>query len=152
MMGPPHHKNLREGRFSEEGRLYLLTSTVAGRHPLFHDMALARLVIAQFRQAQTEGQADSLAWVVMPDHIHWLIALRQGSLNTLMQRFKSRSARAVNAACGRQGRLWQPGFYDRALRRDEDIRVAARYIVANPLRAGLVRHIGEYPHWDAIWL
>ena len=31
-------------------------------------------------------------------------------------------------------------------------RAAARYIVANPLRAGLVKQIGDYPLWDAIWL
>jgi hypothetical protein len=29
---------------------------------------------------------------------------------------------------------------------------AARYIVANPLRAGLTRRLGDYPLWDAIWL
>ncbi|MEW2970339.1 transposase, partial [Pseudomonas aeruginosa] len=39
-----------------------------------------------------------------------------------------------------------------ALRKDEDVRVAARYIIANPIRAGLVRKAGEYPHWDCVWL
>ncbi|MFV3290267.1 transposase, partial [Pseudomonas sp. NY11955] len=28
----------------------------------------------------------------------------------------------------------------------------ARYIVANPIRAGLVSRVGDYPHWDAVWL
>jgi hypothetical protein len=28
----------------------------------------------------------------------------------------------------------------------------ARYIVGNPLQAGLVDRIGDYPHWDAVWL
>ncbi len=28
----------------------------------------------------------------------------------------------------------------------------ARYVVANPLRAGLVERIGDYPLWDAIWV
>jgi hypothetical protein len=28
----------------------------------------------------------------------------------------------------------------------------ARYVVANPLRAGLVKRLGDYPLWDAIWL
>jgi hypothetical protein len=28
----------------------------------------------------------------------------------------------------------------------------ARYIIANPLRAGLVDRIGDYPLWDAMWL
>ena len=42
--------------------------------------------------------------------------------------------------------------HDRALRRDEDLLAVARYIVANPLRAGLVRRVGDYPLWDAVWL
>jgi hypothetical protein len=30
--------------------------------------------------------------------------------------------------------------------------VAARYVVANPLRAGLAQSLGHYSHWDAVWL
>ncbi|VVN18047.1 hypothetical protein PS645_04155 [Pseudomonas fluorescens] len=69
-----------------------------------------------------------------------------------MCRVKSRSSRSVNLQRGIQQRLWQRGYYDRALRRDEDIKDAARYIVMNPLRAGLAKRLGEYPLWDAIWL
>ena len=32
------------------------------------------------------------------------------------------------------------------------LRDVARYIVANPLRAGLVERVGDYPYWDAVWL
>ena len=42
--------------------------------------------------------------------------------------------------------------YDHVLRNDEDVRATARYIVADPLRAGLVDSIGDYPLWDAVWL
>lgn len=69
-----------------------------------------------------------------------------------MKRFKARSARAVNGYLGRSGSLWQRAFHDRALRENEDVQATARYIVANPLRAGLVKHIGDYPFWDAVWL
>jgi hypothetical protein len=48
--------------------------------------------------------------------------------------------------------VWQKGLHDRAIRVDEDIVAIARYIIANPIRAGLVKSIQEYPHWDAIWL
>ena len=34
----------------------------------------------------------------------------------------------------------------------EDVRAVARYIIANPLRAGLCERIGDYPLWDAAWL
>jgi REP element-mobilizing transposase RayT len=48
--------------------------------------------------------------------------------------------------------VWQPGYHDHAVRQDEDLRAMARYVVANPVRAGLVKDIGDYPHWDAVWL
>ena len=95
----------------------------------------------------------SLAWVVMPDHVHWLFQLRAtSSLSEVVKTFKARTAHRINRHLGKSGTLWQKSFYDHALREEEDIRAIARYIVANPLRAGLVEHIGYYPHWDAIWL
>ena len=39
-----------------------------------------------------------------------------------------------------------------AARRDQDLAAIARYLVATPLRAGLVRNLRYYPLWDAIWL
>jgi len=43
-------------------------------------------------------------------------------------------------------------YHDRALRREYDVVRVARYIIANPLRAGLVDKVGDYPHWDAVWV
>ena len=88
----------------------------------------------------------------MPDHLHWLIELHHNTLSSVMQRTKSRSARAINAQQNSGAQLWQKGYHDRALRYDEDHKKTARYIVANPLRAGLVKRLGDYPHWDALWL
>ena len=143
---------LRAGRSSEFGRVYLLTTTVHNRQPLFRDFGLGRLLVAELRAAHEQGWVSSLAWVVMPDHLHWLVRLEGRSLDELMRRIKSNSGRLINRHLGRQVPLWQGGYHDRALRRDEDLRVAARYVVANPLRAGLVERVGDYPLWDAIWL
>jgi putative transposase len=143
---------LRIGRYAEQNRIYLLTANTLGREPVFSEPSLGRLVVHQFRQAQDEGLADTLAWVVMPDHFHWLIDLKRGSLSELMQKTKSLSTRAVNMTSGRKGSLWQPGFHDRALRREENLVKMARYVVANPLRAGLVGKLGDYSLWDAVWV
>lgn len=152
MPAKPHGHSLRRGRYSEPGRLYLLTTTLLQRRPLFYDFALARLLVAELRAAHEQHQVASLAWVVMPDHLHWLVQLQTGSLDDLMRPIKSNSARQINQRLGTQGPIWQPGYHDRALRQDEDLQSAARYIVANPLRAGLVKRIGDYPLWDAVWL
>jgi len=89
----------------------------------------------------------------MPDHVHWVVALGNGeSLSRLMQSFKGYVAYRLNQIEGLPEKIWQSGFHDHALRSDEDLRAMARYVIANPLRAGLVDDIGLYPRWDAIWL
>ncbi|WP_397452374.1 REP-associated tyrosine transposase [Pseudomonas sp. NA-150] len=143
---------LRTGRFSDPGNFYVLTAVTAQRNPVFSDWQLGRLVVQQFRSAEEQGMAQSLAWVVMPDHFHWTIELRSQSLSQLMCRVKSRSSRAIKQRTSYEGIIWQRGYYDRALRHEEDLKAAARYIVANPLRAGLVARIGDYPLWDTLWL
>jgi REP element-mobilizing transposase RayT len=130
----------------------MLTAVVENRKPAFSDYRLGRLVVDQFRSAQDAGTVRSLAWVVMPDHFHWLIELRDLPLSDLMCRVKARSSNAYKRKTGCSQPLWQKGYHDRALRRDEDLQQAARYIVANPLRAGLVKRLGDYPLWDAVWL
>ena len=147
------YDNLRKGRCSIPGQIYLVTTVSAGRRALFADFATARCVIAEMRRADELGSIGSLAWVLMPDHLHWLFQLGDhGSLENVMQGFKGRTARAINRGDGRRREIWQRGFHDHALRAEEDVRDVAHYLAANPLRAGLVKRLGDYPHWDAVWL
>jgi REP element-mobilizing transposase RayT len=148
----PHAHRLRRGRFSILGGVYLLTLVVEGRKPRFNSLTAGRLLVAELRAADAAGWATSLAWVVMPDHLHWLVRLETLSLSALMRNVKGRSARRLNQHLDLTGPFWQAGFHDRALREEEDLRLMARYIVANPIRAGLVERVGDYPLWDAIWL
>ena len=41
--------------------------------------------------------------------------------------------------------LWQEGYYDRVLRPEESEAMVARYIIENPVRAGLVTRPSDYP-------
>jgi putative transposase len=147
-----HAHRLRLGRFSEPGRIYNITSIVENRRPVFADWRLGRLVVAEFTRAEQQGLVSSLAWVIMPDHFHWLFELKDGSLGALLKQVKGRSAIEFNKATKGEGRLWQRGFHDRAVRNEDDLRQLARYIVGNPMRAGLVNQAGDYPLWDAVWL
>ncbi len=113
---------------------------------------MGRLLVQQFRDAQAQGLANSLAWVVMPDHVHWLVELGDCDLEKLVLGVKSHTARNVNKSLGRSGQFWQRGFHDRAIRDEENLQSVARYIVANPIRAGLVRRVQDYPLRDAAWV
>ena len=97
--------------------------------------------------------ATTLAFVVMPDNLHCLMRLRgKKDLSVCVGNMKSISARLLNKSLNREGQIWQRGFFDCAIRRECDLVSLSRYIVANPLRAGLVKHIGDYALWDAIWM
>jgi REP element-mobilizing transposase RayT len=150
------YNELRKGRVSEPEREYLVTWVTRDRRPVFRDFWAARGLVRALRQSESEGAGMWLAWVVMPDHFHGLLRLRSDgpTLSKVVGRIKGRSARALGARNGGQGRgiLWQPGFHDHALRAEEQRIAVARYIVANPIRAGLVTRLEDYPHWDSVWL
>lgn len=147
------YNDLRKGRYSEPGREYLVTTVTHRRHPCFVDLSMARLLVKEMQRLEEEDVVVWLAWVIMPDHFHALLSLTgRVSLGEVMNRLKGRSARAINARLGRAGPFWQRSFHDHALRAEEDRLAIARYVVANPLRAGLVERLGDYPHWDSVWL
>ena len=127
--------------------VYFVTTCVADRRRL-----LARSDIHIILQEEWAGWHERHGWavgryVVMPDHVHWLVQLNEGArLGEVVRRFKARVSLQLGTS------VWQRGFYDHALRKDEDLVPVARYVVANPVRAGLVPRVGDYPHWDAVWL
>lgn len=129
------------------GRVYLITITCHGRQAHFATLQSGRCFVQALRA--TRAHAVTLGYVVMPDHIHWLLALREHADLAITVR----KAKSLATQRGRGGneRLWHAGFHDRALRHDEDLPAIARYMITNPLRAGLVVHLGDYPHWDSVW-
>jgi putative transposase len=94
------------------------------------------------------------ALVVMPDHGHLALTPMWDERGTfsipeIMQEIKSVSAHRINKETGHVGRVWQEESFDRALRREDDLDAKIRYIVDNPVRAGLVGNAAEY-RW--IWI
>ena len=150
---PKGTRRTRVGRFSERNRIYHVITKTSNNQPVFQSFGCARILIDLLHQQQTATHASSLAFVVMPDHLHWLMQLTgDRSLSICVNAVKSGSTRRINATTGRSGRLWQKGYYDHAIRTEEDLPAIARYIVANPVRAGIVASVRTYPHWDAMWL
>lgn len=150
---PPGHRALRKGRVSLVGHVYLVTTVTRRRRPWFAHFVVGCAAARCFDQSRLLGDAGMLAWVLMPDHVHWLIRLGTvDPLGIVVSRLKSASARGANRALRRGGSLWAPAFHDHALRADEDLIRSARYIVANPVRAGLVAKTGDYPFWNSVWV
>lgn len=150
----PHSQDLRKGRVSQPQRSYHIRTSTHEREPIFADLPLGRLVVQSLRFLHERGDVESLAFVVMPHHLHWLLTL-QGTqtLDAVIRAMKRHTAREINRHRGRTGQpVWQPGYFDRAIRAEDDIPAIARYIVSNPVRAELCRSVRDYSLWDAVWL
>ncbi|HEX7338550.1 MAG TPA: transposase [Rhodanobacteraceae bacterium] len=147
----PGYQALRRGRVSLAGQVYLLTTTTAGRRHLFSRFAIARTVCQCMADPACWPRCSLLCWVLMPDHWHGMVCLdAEGDISTTMNRWKAIATRRLHRQ-GLAGQVWAKGFHDHALRYEDDLRHVARYIVANPLRAGLVGDVLDYPYWDCVW-
>ncbi len=80
----------------------------------------------------------------MPDHLHVLVEANcEGAdFQRFVRIFKQQSAFYWKRETGR--RLWQRSYFERVLRDGEDTIGVIRYILDNPVRAGLAARPGDY--------
>lgn len=88
-----------------------------------------------------------LAYVFMPDHVHVLFdGTHEGAdIREHVRRWKLRVGFEWRHAVAAGHPLWQRGYYDYVLRAEDELGSVVRYMVMNPVRAGLVVHPSEYP-------
>jgi putative transposase len=124
---------------------YFLTFCTHRRHAAFAAPAIARLALEQILRSAARFKFAVFAYCVMPDHVHLLVHGR--STDADLRRF----AKSAKQSCGQSYRrhaqcpLWQEGYYDRIVRPEEDLSGVARYIIENPVRAGLAHAAIDYP-------
>jgi REP element-mobilizing transposase RayT len=99
---------------------------------------------------ESERERTSIALVaacLMPDHLHVIARPSARSIVAWLNGWKSFTSRAAWNE-GHRGALWQPSFYDRALRTRDEFESAVAYVLDNPGSAGLVSD-GEV--WPWVW-
>jgi REP element-mobilizing transposase RayT len=142
---------LRIGRVSLDRHYYAMTFVVVNRRRIFANPDWATRLATELMPDAVGMRFQPLAWTIMPDHVHLLAELGAVSLARCMQVLKSRTSRELRAVQAHSGTLWQAGYYDHCLRNDEDLLGQARYILENPVRAGIVDRSEEYPFSWSVW-
>jgi putative transposase len=124
---------------------YSLTFCTERRRHLFTSSEAVDLVLAQIVRAARENEFAILAYCFMPDHVHLLVEGQSDSSDCkrLIARAKQYSG-FYHSKKFRQV-LWQRYGFEHVLRDDELSLVVARYIIENPIRAGLVQRVEDYP-------
>jgi REP element-mobilizing transposase RayT len=144
-------KLLCKGRTSIKNQHYLITGAVLDRKPIFNRPEVAGIVLSSLHWLEKQDRIILDAAVIMPDHLHFVAGLKQGSLAQLMHSLKSYTAKKINVLLDRHGPLWQRHYHDHAVRQEEDLHEVVLYTLYNPVRAGLVNDFHDYPFWYCRW-
>jgi putative transposase len=98
-----------------------------------------RLLARAFNRARALHSFYLTSWVFLPDHWHCIVAPRYPEMiSQVIKSVKQSSTAVINLRRGTEGQLWQPRFFDRALRTVKEYHEKVEYIHLNPVRAGLV--------------
>ncbi len=90
------------------------------------------------------------AWVFLPDHWHAIIFPPYPlTTSRAMESIKVGSTHRINSGRRESGLLWQPRFFDRAVRTVQEYYEKVEYILLNPVRAGLVERAEDWP-WSSL--
>src|ERR1700749_4374080 len=83
-------------------------------------------------------------YVIMPDHLHFFV---RGNEDLNFAQWVNELKRAISVPLGatKKRPLWQPGFFDHILRNDESYTQKWKYVRENPVRAGLVPRVDDWP-------
>ncbi|MBU2870198.1 transposase [Colwellia sp. E2M01] len=149
------HKShlLRKGRSSQAWHYYVVTITTKNRFNYFSNLQNAQITVKQLYLLESEGAIKTISYVLMPDHLHWQFQLlNKYTLSEVIKRFKGRSTQLINNISNHTGSIWQSDYFDHQIKDDTDLINQARYIIANPLRAGIVKSLKKYPYWNSIYL
>jgi putative transposase len=141
---PKHPEHLRS--FDYQGPYaYFLTFCTDRRRHVFVDAGPVNLVRSEFLRTSRQEEFGITAYCFMPDHVHLLVegASENADLRRFVRLAKQLSGFHYKQAYGSV--LWQRYGFERVLRGEEPLLSVARYILSNPIRAGLCRSIGDYP-------
>jgi len=121
---------------------YFVSTQTQGRKPFFRHERWARLMLSTLNHYDGTGYRLH-AYVVMPDHLHLLIApfeTIEKSGQLIKGGFSFRAKRELEWT----GDIWQTGFTDHRIRDEEDWKRHLDYIRRNPIEARLVSDDSEY--------
>ncbi|MEE8372347.1 MAG: transposase, partial [Dehalococcoidia bacterium] len=119
--------------YSSPWTVYHLTLCAAERENTFTKRPANLVVIDALKNAARLYGYELIAYCLMPDHLHILVQAGESpkDLRQFVRGFKSYCTtitRSVATPVATNSRLWQRGFYEHTLRKEEDIEGVAEYI------------------------
>ncbi|MCX7995356.1 MAG: transposase [candidate division WOR-3 bacterium] len=142
---PRYKKRIRLKNFDYKGTYrYFVTLCTANKRKIFVEKSLVESLLQILRKTSKFFGFKVWAYCFMPDHLHLLVegVEEAADFRKFIEQYKQRTG-FYYKKLNRQN-LWQIGYYDHVLRKDEDTILVAQYIFGNPERQGLVDDYKDY--------
>src|ERR1700730_13956024 len=121
--------------------LYFVTFNTHNRRRLLAN----RRVHEQFLRFAMAGLPRGVAvgrYVMMPDHVHLFVC---GTIDFSLVQWVRLLKRMLSGTISAAPPHWQKGFFDHVIRHSESYAEKWDYVCQNPVRAGLVQHVDDWP-------
>lgn len=135
-------------RLELAGAFYHVTSRGDGREDIYLSDADREAWLAVLGQVCMRFNWVCHAWCQMSNHYHLLIETPQANLAQGMRQLNGVYTQRFNRLHGRVGHVFQGRYKAILVERDSYLLELARYVVLNPLRAGMVKRLEAWP-WSS---
>ena len=132
---------------------YFVTSSTVNKAKILSSDEHFNLWVSIFKSLIAEFKAKMTAWVVLPNHYHFLFLPQRGSeLSVFMKRFNGRTSYELNSMDKMRGRSVWYSYWDTCIRGERDFWTRFNYIHYNPVKHGYVQkpedwHFSSYRHY-----
>ena len=138
----------RQWRIEFEGAYYHILSRGNERRNIFYDNDDRISFLEILGKMSERFEIEVYAYVLMNNHYHLLLKTNKPNISKSMQWFGTTYTRRYNIKHKRNGHLFQGRFKNFLVENDEYLMLLSCYIHRNPLRAGIVRRLVDYP-WSS---
>ena len=135
-------------RVQEVGAYYNIGVRGARQLPISFDDRDRRAYTRLLAETILRFDWTCVAWCLMPNHVHLAVQISEINLSKGMYRLNHGYARWLNGRHGYHGHAFDRRFYSAQVESDPHLFELMRYIVLNPVRAGLCQSPEEWP-WSS---
>jgi REP element-mobilizing transposase RayT len=146
----PTHKRLqRLDTIFKSSPIFFITTCTAHRRRILDNPPAFQIIREELETADSRHGWRVGRFMIMPDHTHFFGAPAREDhreLSIFIGQFKQWTSKRIATELQLQQPIWQENFFDHLLRSDEAYYDKADYMWLNPVRAGLVQRIDDWPY------
>jgi putative transposase len=148
ILSPGVFKLPRKARRKSESGIYHIIMRGINRQQIFKEDEDCHRFLQTLKYYKETCGYEIYAYCLMSNHIHLLLKVGSEPLEQIMRRICGKFVYWYNHKYDRTGYLFQDRFKSEPVEDDAYFLTALRYIHQNPLKAGMVKTINDYP-WSS---